>query len=159
VLGTLPFGLIGWEHPRAAQILVSAAWSGEVAAGMRGTTTASGVAGHGSTSPYDVHNTLVAAGPDFREGELSDLATGNQDITPTLLRLLGIETPAAQFDGRVLEEGLRGSLRTPAAGPHGGVVTGLPNSIQSRADWREVAGVRYFDSASVSRPPAAPRPR
>lgn len=159
VQGTLPFGLVGWEHPRAAQILVSANWSNEVAAGMRGTTTASGVAGHGSTSPYDVHNTLVAAGPDFREREVSDLATGNQDITPTLLRLVAIETPSAQFDGRVLEEGLRGSQRTPAPGPDGGVVTGLPSARQWRADWREVDGVRYFDSASVSRPFAAPRPQ
>ena len=37
-------------------------------AGLRGMVSSGGVAGHGSSSPWDVHNTLIAAGPDLKEG-------------------------------------------------------------------------------------------
>ena len=67
---------------------------------------ASGVAGHGSSSPYDIHNTLIAAGPDFREHAQSSVPTGNVDIAPTLLRLLNLDIPKT-MTGRVIEEGLR----------------------------------------------------
>ncbi len=69
---------------------------------------------HASLSPSDVHNTLVAAGPDFRRGEIDDLPTGNVDIAPTVLRLLKIK-PAQPMDGRVLEEALIGGEAPKAA--------------------------------------------
>ncbi len=71
VMGTLSFDLIGWAHRRAGQILVSAAWADGTGPGTAGTATGSGRAGHGSTSRFEVRNTLVAAGPDFREATVS----------------------------------------------------------------------------------------
>lgn len=59
---------------------------------------------HGSFSPRDVHNTLVAVGPDFRRGFLDRLPTGNVDVAPTAAYLLGISMPQAQ--GRVIHEAL-----------------------------------------------------
>src|ERR1051325_6680708 len=38
---------------------------------------------HASLSRFDMHNTLVAAGPDFRQGFMDALPTGNADAAPT----------------------------------------------------------------------------
>lgn len=60
---------------------------------------------HATLSPFDMHNTLVAAGPDFRRGENDEMPSGNVDLAPTILNILGI-TPAQKMDGRVLSEAL-----------------------------------------------------
>ena len=62
-----------------------------------------GQGSHGSLSPFDLHNTLIAAGPDFKKGFVSDVPSGNIDVAPTILSILGI-TPRAAMDGRVLTE-------------------------------------------------------
>ena len=59
---------------------------------------------HGSFSPIDVHNTLVAEGPDFKVGFSDTLPTGNVDVAPTVAMLLGLSLP--QADGRPLLEAL-----------------------------------------------------
>jgi arylsulfatase A-like enzyme len=164
VLGTLPYDLIGWEHPRAATLLVSAGWSDAAGLGPRGVSTASGRAGHGSTSPFEVTNTLIAAGPAFRQRAVSDLATGNVDITPTLLQLAGVSTARGTFDGRVLTEALAGATSSPPPpGLRGGVVGGFPRDgnpagYVARQEFTSAGGVRYFDSATATRT-AAPPPR
>ena len=95
VPGTLSFDVARWNHPRSGDILVSSNWNREANdAGFAGKTTDGNVAGHGSSSPYDIHNTLIAAGPDFREHAVSDVPTGNVDIAPTLLHLLGLDARA-----------------------------------------------------------------
>jgi predicted AlkP superfamily pyrophosphatase or phosphodiesterase len=58
---------------------------------------------HATLSRFDMHNTLIAAGPDFRRGQVNDLPTGNVDLAPTILRILRI-TPPQQLDGRILSE-------------------------------------------------------
>lgn len=57
---------------------------------------------HGSFSPRDVHNTLLAIGPDFRRGFRDPLPSGNVDLAPTVAHLLGLSLPRAQ--GRPLYE-------------------------------------------------------
>lgn len=59
---------------------------------------------HGSFSPRDVHNTLVAFGPDFKTQYRDALPTGNVDLAPTLAHILGFTMP--NTDGRVLMEAL-----------------------------------------------------
>jgi hypothetical protein len=61
---------------------------------------------HGSFSPRDVHNVLVAAGPDFRRGFKDTLPTGNVDVAPTVARILGLSLPGT--DGRPLLEAMEG---------------------------------------------------
>jgi arylsulfatase A-like enzyme len=61
---------------------------------------------HGSFSPIDVHNTLVASGPDFKTGFQDTYPSGNVDVAPTAAHLLGLSLP--QANGRVLKEALRG---------------------------------------------------
>jgi hypothetical protein len=48
---------------------------------------------------------LVAAGPDIKKGLISDVPSGNIDLAPTILWLLGVE-PLQPMDGRVLHEAL-----------------------------------------------------
>ncbi|WP_417067063.1 alkaline phosphatase family protein [Niveibacterium terrae] len=59
---------------------------------------------HGSFSPIDVHNTLIAYGPSFRSGVAVSTPTGNVDVAPTVAYLLGKSMP--QADGRILNEAL-----------------------------------------------------
>ena len=53
-----------------------------------------------------MHNTLIAAGPDFRCGVTNTLPSASTDIAPTILWLLGLRPEAAKMDGRVLGEAL-----------------------------------------------------
>lgn len=108
VPGTLSTAVIQWDHPRAADVLVSPAWSSDVNEfGFAGATTQRGSGGgHGSDSPYDLQIRLIAAGPDLKRGLRSEVPTGNVDLAPTILHLLGIKPPAG-MSGRVLHELLR----------------------------------------------------
>jgi hypothetical protein len=60
---------------------------------------------HASLSQFDMRATLVAAGPDFRRGMVDQLPSGNADLAPTILHLLGVQPPQP-MDGRVLLEAL-----------------------------------------------------
>ena len=60
---------------------------------------------HATLSRFDMHNTLLASGPDFHRGRGDDLPSGNVDLAPTILRILGI-TPPRQLDGRILSEAM-----------------------------------------------------
>jgi len=64
-----------------------------------------GEGSHATLSEFDVHNTLIAAGPDFRERFTTSLPSSNVDIAPTVLHLLGLQPPQ-KFDGRILVEGM-----------------------------------------------------
>jgi len=67
---------------------------------------------HGSFSPRDVHNVLIAAGPDFRRAFKDPLPTGNVDVAPTVARLLGV--PLEGTDGRPLLEAIEGGAPASA---------------------------------------------
>jgi hypothetical protein len=64
-----------------------------------------GMGTHATLSRFDMHNTLIAAGPHFRRGQTDDLPTGNVDVAPTILQILQIPAPV-RMDGRVLNEAL-----------------------------------------------------
>ena len=98
--------------PDAPDILVAYRWSADKSSnGTPGLvfcddpTRKPGQGMHVSLSRFDMHNTLVGAGPDFRRGTVDALPTGNVDIAPTLLWILGIKPPGP-MDGRVLAEAL-----------------------------------------------------
>jgi arylsulfatase A-like enzyme len=153
VPGTLSFGVARWNHPRSAEILVSANWTREKnEAGYEGKTADSGVAGHGTSSPYDVHNTLIAAGPDFREHAVSDVPTGNVDLAPTLLRLLGLSIPAS-MTGRVIEEALRNgpSISSLKVDRVTETVKTPDGSYELTAHLSRAAGRTYLDFTDVKR--------
>jgi arylsulfatase A-like enzyme len=158
VPGTLSFDVARWNHPRSGDILVSANWNSDKNdAGYAGKTTDGGVAGHGTSSPYDIHNTLIAAGPDFREHASSEVPTGNVDIAPTLLFLVGMQ-PAPTMTGRVIEEALRnGPSIASVRVDHGAEAVKTPDgSYELTAHISKAAGRTYLDFTEVKRA-ASPR--
>jgi arylsulfatase A-like enzyme len=153
VSGTLSFDVARWAHARSAEILVSANWNAEKnEAGFAGKTTATGVAGHGSSSPYDVHNTLIAAGPDFREHAISDVPTSNVDLAPTLLTLLGVKVPSS-MTGRVIDEGLRTAspIASVAVERSTATVKTPDGAYTLTAHFSTAAGKTYLDFTDVTR--------
>ena len=97
---------------------------------------------HGSFSPIDVHNTLIATGPDFRAGFVDTLPSGNVDVAPTIAWLFGLPLPGA--DGRPLYEALTaGELSsndftiTPAVVPST-TVTGLQMKLPTSPSGADV---------------------
>ena len=58
---------------------------------------------HGSMSPWNVRNTFLAWGVDFKKRATAGAPVGNVDVAPTILALLGI-AESGDLDGRVLTE-------------------------------------------------------
>ena len=110
IAGTLPASLVGAEGRRAPDLAMSFRWDSRAnAAGYAGYAFSTGGAPelgqHGSMSRHEMRNALIARGKGFRSGERIQTPTGNTDIAPTILHLLGIDGGAA-MDGRILIEAL-----------------------------------------------------
>jgi arylsulfatase A-like enzyme len=154
VPGTLSFDVARWNHAaRSGEILVSSNWTRDKNdAGYEGRTTDGGVAGHGSSSPYDIHNTLIAAGPDFREHAQSQVPTGNVDLAPTLLHLLGVKIPKTMA-GRVIAEGLRNgpAVASVRVAHSTETVRTADGAYELTAHFSSARGHRYLDYTEVRR--------
>ncbi len=131
--GTFLLSAAAIDSPTAPDIVFSFVWSDRAnTSGAPGSLTSEGkTAGrgtHGSMSPFDIHNTLIAAGPDIVAGLRSELPSGNVDVAPTLYHLLGIEPPS-KLDGRVLSEALAdgGGAATPPETTRKEATRDLPN--------------------------------
>jgi predicted AlkP superfamily pyrophosphatase or phosphodiesterase len=103
--GTLPFSSVNWDfQDRTPDLLVDYNWTDEVNEyGYAGYSYGGGVAGHGSSSKYEMSIPLVAFGPSFKQSFQNRSASGTVDLLPTILKIYGIET-SKDFDGRVLAE-------------------------------------------------------
>ena len=105
---------------------------------------AAGKGTHATLSRFDMHNTLIAAGPDFKPGQTDDLPTGNVDLVPTILQILGIKVPH-QMDGRILSEAVAAPTSLlPAPKPEA-------KSIEARKDfpsgtWRQTLKISRVGS-------------
>jgi len=157
--GTFAISDIHLDSENAPDLIVSLRWMDETnkfgASGLITTDRSSytpGQGAHVSLSRYDMHNTLVAAGPDFRSGITNSLPSGNVDIAPTILHLLGIKPPTP-MDGRVLTEALTiAGASTPAAKTRHLEV----RAPAGKTTWHqylnitEVNGVAYFDEGNGS---------
>lgn len=108
--GTFPLSVPHIDSKEVADIVFSFRWrNGENKFGAPGLIVGEGrrpgFGTHGTLAPSDIHNTLVAAGPHIRPGFRNEFPTGNIDVAPTILHLLGL-SDKAQCDGRVLFEAL-----------------------------------------------------
>jgi arylsulfatase A-like enzyme len=109
--GTFPFDSVRANTADGPDVMVATRWNAKPnrfgVPGQIMTDSRSGAdkGSHVTLSEFDVHNTLVAAGPDFRHGLMNEAPSSNVDLAPTVLHLLGLEAPA-KFDGRVLSEAL-----------------------------------------------------
>jgi arylsulfatase A-like enzyme len=119
--GTFPLDFVRANTAEAPDVMVALGWNAKPNRfGVPGQITTdsgrgAGKGSHATLSEFDVHNTLIAAGPDFRRGVTSDVPSANIDIAPTVLRLLGLDPAPQKFDGRVLAEAMNGRFNKPEA--------------------------------------------
>lgn len=108
-----------------------------------------GQGSHATLGEFDVHNTLIAAGPGFRRAMVDDLPSGNIDLAPTVLRLLGLEAPH-KFDGRILSEAMAGESAPPRAVTETSQVTRKFSSGEWRQHLRisRVSETTYIDEGN-----------
>lgn len=121
--GTFTLGEAGIATVTAPDVIVASRWNdvpnefgapGQVASDL-GKNVGQGT--HGTFSLHDLNNILIASGPDFRRGWVDKIPTGNIDVAPTILALLGLKAPQV-MDGRVLVEARRDSDSTPTTETH-----------------------------------------
>ena len=158
VEGTLSFEVARGGHARAGDILYSPDWTdAKNAHGIAGTSASNGVAGHSSSSPFEIHNTLIAAGPDLKQQATVSIPSGNVDFVPTFLQMLGLPVPAS-VQGRPLVE----ALRMPVAGQSAASVRNTQQSARtsdstySQTAFFSIVRVgsreyRYLDYTTVTR--------
>ena len=109
--GTFPLSAVHIDSPDAPDVAVALRWTNDKnATGFPGEIFAdggrrAGQGTHGTLSRYEMHNTLIASGPDFRPGFRDELPSSNADLAPTVAHLLGLPHPPP-MDGRVLTEAL-----------------------------------------------------
>ena len=102
---------------------------------------AAGKGTHATLSRFDLHNTLIAAGPDFKRGETSDLASGNVDLVPTILQILDIKSPL-NMDGRILSEAMTGAI--PSREPETKTIEAIKHF--SSGTWRQSLQISHVGS-------------
>jgi arylsulfatase A-like enzyme len=155
--GTFTLAQVHEDAPNSPDVVVSLRWSAERNdAGTPGMVYSdlsqygAGQGMHASLSKFDMHNMLIAAGPDFRSGIIDHLPTGNMDIAPTVLWLLGVKAPKG-MNGRVLTEALTidgpkiksyEPGRMEADAPAGKV------TWHQYLNFTQVNGVDYFDEGN-----------
>jgi arylsulfatase A-like enzyme len=159
VAGTFSLADGHLDSPYAADIIAVMRWKpGLNEFGVAGLiyadrpSDASNKGTHATLCPTEMHNICFAAGPDFARGLRDSLPSGNIDIAPTILWILGVE-PKQKMSGRVLSEAMT------VAGPE------IESRTSHRAEaiwqgdgftWRqyleisEVNGVAYFDQGNGS---------
>jgi hypothetical protein len=142
------------NSPDAPDIVVSMRWTDEKnQAGIAGlfvsdgatygkVTVGLGRGGHSSLSPYDVHNTLIAAGPDFPPGQTNNLASSNADLAPTVLSILGVKPPK-RMDGRML-------TAYPFVGPRSRTLEAANGNWRQYLKITELGGAFYIDEGNGS---------
>lgn len=156
--GTLSFASVAADHERAGDVLFSANWShARNSAGIPGWTGQGGVAGHGTSSPYDIGATLVAVGPHIKRGVRSQVPSSNADIAPTILTLLHVPVPRS-MSGRPLRELLRDGpdpMRVEVKRKQHHAETVLPGTAPLRYRvtlfTSQVGRSRYVDSTVTTR--------
>jgi predicted AlkP superfamily pyrophosphatase or phosphodiesterase len=154
VEGTFALELIHAVHPeRGPDVLFTFPWTSVPNAfGVRGGDLACVSGGarlyasdHGSMSPWNVRNTLLAWGPDFKRRTTVRNPAGNVDVTPTILALLGLES--AGCDGRVLHEALADGPDAEQIAAVTRVHTVEAGAYRAALQISEVDGRRYVDKS------------
>jgi arylsulfatase A-like enzyme len=102
---------------------------------------AAGKGTHATLSRFDMHNTLIAAGPDFERDQTDDLASGNVDLAATILQILKIEPPS-NVDGRILFEAMND------ADSKNGVGQRAESLVSRKAKTKTIEATKHFRSGT-----------
>lgn len=163
--GTFVLSDAGIDSPAEADVVMSMRWRPDTVPregampGMlliEGKSYKTGQGMHGSLSRFDMHNTLIVSGPDFKVGFKSETPSANSDLAPTVLSILGMK-PKEEMDGRVLDEAF---VAAPAEGPKVETSTleakrdlGDNKSWQQYLKVSKVGKQTYYDEGNVGAPP------
>lgn len=147
--GTFLLDALRVNTSHSPDVLMSLAWNAAPNAfGVSGLLLGGGDTGnnkgrgmHASLSRFDLHNTLIAAGPDFKHGWTDELPAGNTDVAPTVLSILGI-APADPFQGRVLTEALNGGCEIDVPKP-------VRETVRASRDFGAASWRQYLDVTKV----------
>lgn len=165
--GTFPLATVHTDNPtRGADLVEMLTWradtnafgvpgkqmsvAGGNATDVRPITT--GASGHGGLSPFTVHSTMILAGPAFQRGVSVAAPSGNVDVMPTVMSLLGI--PVTGLDGRVLRESFAGVPRAESVTATTRVLSAKDGAFVSSLQTTSVGAETYIDAAwrGTSRP-------
>ena len=110
VEGTIDLNKVGLNGIREPDLAMSFKWSNgfndnDVQGMVYSSSGEVGNGQHGSIGSTEHRSVLIGYGPDFKENNVVENPTGNIDIAPTIIELLGIDTDT-NFDGRIIKEGL-----------------------------------------------------
>jgi arylsulfatase A-like enzyme len=139
---------------RSPDLLVTFPWTSQANAfGVAGGDLAcvSGAAtlyasDHGSMSPWNIRNTLLGWGPDFKRGVTVSAPAGNVDVAPTVLAALGLDDRDG-MDGRILAEALAGGPDPQQVAVDTRTYTVRAGSYGAALQVSTVDGHRYVDKS------------
>ncbi|MDF1792869.1 MAG: alkaline phosphatase family protein [Thalassobaculaceae bacterium] len=108
--GTLPLSVVNWNHRRAADVAFTLrAWDRDSEGGLPGVILADnpdiplGGGLHGGLHLKELNHCLFLGGDAFRKGVEIETPSGTIDISPTVLKTLGLP-PHPLMAGRAIEE-------------------------------------------------------
>ena len=101
---------------------------------------------HGSMSPWNVRNTFLAWGADFKKRTTVRVPVSNVDVAPTILALLGL-AERDDLDGRVLARGAGGRTDPEQIAVDTRVHTVETGVYRAAVQVSEAEGHRYVDKS------------
>jgi len=149
--GTFPLNAARIDISNAADIVMSFRCDGQTQNqfGVAGMIDAdwnrkAGEGTHATLSPFDIHNTLIAAGPDFQIGFEDKLPTSNVDIAPEVMAILDLPL-SYKADGIGLIEARRNFPEKPTTE----VPTRTFEAIRDFSDgrWKQTFHVSRYSTA------------
>ena len=152
--GTVPARIAGIDGRRGPDLAMSFAWDSDANdAGYPGRSACVigpvGAGTHGGMSAHELRNTLIARGPSFRRSAVIDTPTGNIDVAPTILQILGL-SGGEEMDGRVLHEALANNDDPPDVEWETATHTAELDHYRQQVTTSTVEGTRYVDEGNTA---------
>jgi arylsulfatase A-like enzyme len=148
--GTFPLDMARIDTSDAADIVMSFDWSGQNGQfGVQGMIDAdwnrkAGEGTHATLSAFDVHNTMITAGPDFQVGFEDRLPTANVDIAREVIQILDLPIPQG-IAGRGLMEARRNLSEKPSSEVRSQILEASRDFSDGR--WKQTFHVSHYLTA------------
>jgi arylsulfatase A-like enzyme len=148
--GTFSLDTARIDTSNAADIVMSFDWSGQNGQfGVQGMIDAdwnrkAGEGTHATLSAFDVHNTMITAGPDFQVGFEDRLPTANVDIAREIIQILDLPIPQG-IAGRGLIESRRNLSEKPSSEVRSQILEASRDFSDGR--WKQTFHVSHYLTA------------
>ena len=145
--GTFPLNAARIDTSGAADIVMSFDWTGQSGQfGVQGMIDAdwnrkAGEGTHATLSAFDVHNTLITAGPDFQVGFEDKMPTANVDIAREIIQILDLPIPQ-EIVGRGLMEARRNLSEKPSSEVRSQILEASRDFSDGR--WKQTFRVSHY---------------